>query len=144
MMEFNKYAGIGKSGEKIRVTIASGPVITEKGKVLVDKHGDDKFWKFPGGRQLDNNNFLENTKREVKEELGIEVTLKEEPCVMAFEREKNNIKEYVILIHYLAKRKGEIKIGRDIREFKWLDIKNLPEDCAPNIKPVLEYFKNKI
>ena len=86
----------------------------------------------------------EAEKQKVMKELGIEVTLKEEPCVMAFEREKNNIKEYVILIHYLAKRKGEIKIGRDIREFKWLDIKNLPEDCAPNIKTVLEYFKNKI
>ena len=143
-MEFNKYAGIGKSGEKIRVTIASGPVITEKGKVLVDKHGDDKFWKFPGGRQLDDNNFLENAKREVKEELGIDVTLEKKPCIMAFERDKDNIKEYVILIHYLAKRKGEIKMGRDVREYRWLNIKKLPEDCAPNIKPVLNYFNKRL
>lgn len=137
-MEFNKYEGIGKNGEKVKVTIASGPVIIEEGKVLVDKHGDDKFWKFPGGRQLDNLNFLDNAKEKVKEELGIGVELEGEPFLMAFNREE----EYVILIHYLAKRIGEIKLGKDVREFKWLDINNLPEDCAPNIKPVLEHFKD--
>ena len=29
----------------------------------------------------------------------------------------------VILVHYLAKRIGEVKPGKDIREWKWLDIK---------------------
>jgi len=67
------------------------------------------------------------------------VELKENPCVMAFTRDN----EYVILIHYLAKRKGEIKKGRDTREFKWIDVNNLPEDVAPNIEPVLRYFKVK-
>ena len=139
-MEFNKYEGIGKSGEKIKVTIASGPVIIEDGKVLVDKHGDDEFWKFPGGKQLDNLDFLSNAKMRVKEELGIEVKLEGEPFVMAFEREK----EYVILVHYLAKRIGEVKKGEDVREYTWLDINDLPDDCAPNIKPVLEYFKSRV
>ena len=110
----------------------------------IDLTLDDKFWKFPGGRQLDDNNFLENAKREVKEELGIDVTLEKKPCIMAFERDKDNIKEYVILIHYLAKRKGEIKMGRDVREYRWLNIKKLPEDCAPNIKPVLNYFNKRL
>jgi len=137
-MEFNKYEGIGKDGDKLKITIASGPVIIEDGKVLVDKHGNDEFWKFPGGRQMDNLDFLSNAKIRVKEELGIDVELKGEPFVMAFEREK----EYVILVHYLAKRIGEVKMGEGVREFKWLDINNLPEDCAPNIKPVLEHFKN--
>lgn len=137
-MEFNKYEGIGEDGGKVKVTIASGPVIIEDGKVLVDKHGDDEFWKFPGGRQEDNLDFLSNAKKRVKEELGIEVELEGEPYVMAFEREK----EYIILIHYLAKRIGEIKKGEDVREYTWLDINNLPDDCAPNIKPVVEHFKN--
>jgi len=143
-MEFNKYEGIGKDGEKVKVTIASGPVIIEDGKVLVDKHGDDKFWKFPGGRQFDNDNLLENAKRRVKEELGIDVELEENPCVLVFEREDDRIKEHVILFHYLAKRMSEIKNGKDVREYTWLDINNLPDDCAPNIEPVLDYFKDRL
>lgn len=137
-MEFNKYEGVGKDGEKVKVTIASGPVIIEDGKVLVDKHGDDKFWKFPGGRQMDNLDFLSNAKMRVKEELGIDVEIEGEPFVMSFKRDE----EFVILVHYLAKRIGEIKIGEGVREFKWLDINNLPDDCAPNIKPVVEHFKD--
>ena len=140
MVEFKHYKGIGKDSEEIELTIASGPVIVEDGNVLLDKHEDD-FWKFPGGKQLDDNNFLENAKREVKEELGIDVKLEGEPCVLTFERDHNGVKEYVILIHYLAKREGEIKKGRDVTEFKWIDVNNLPEDVAPNIKPVLGYFK---
>jgi len=139
MVEFKHYKGIGKNNEEIELTIASGPVIVEDGKVLLDKHGDD-FWKFPGGKQVDDNNFLENAKREVKEELGIDVELVGEPCVMGFDRNHNGIKEYILLFHYLAKRKGEIKKGRDVKEFKWLDVNSLPEDMAPNIKPVLKYF----
>jgi len=33
-----------------KLIIASGPVIIENGKVLLNKHGDDKFWKFLGGK----------------------------------------------------------------------------------------------
>lgn len=140
MIEFKHYSCIGKDGEETELTIASGPVIVEKGRVLLDKHGDDKFWKFPGGKQLDTSNFLENAMREVDEELGLEVKLIGKPCVMTFEREHNKKKEYVILVHYLAKRSGEIKAGRDVREYNWFDVDSLPKDCATNIKPVLKYF----
>ena len=57
--------------------IASGPVIIEKNKVLLNQHGEDSFWKFIGGRIEDadfedETNSLEITcKRKVKEEMGI-------------------------------------------------------------------------
>ncbi|EKD49370.1 MAG: hypothetical protein ACD_63C00168G0003 [uncultured bacterium] len=38
----------------------------------------------------------------------------------------------------------EIKYVKDIIEHKWLDITNLPKDCATNIKPVLKHFKKYI
>jgi ADP-ribose pyrophosphatase YjhB (NUDIX family) len=140
MVVLKHYEGIGKKGEKIKITIASGPVIIENNKVLLDKHGEDKFWKFPGGTQLDNSNFIDNAKREVKEELGIEIKLiDDEPCVMCFTRKHNDVKEYVVLNHYLAKRVGEVKPGRDVREYVWMDVNSL-RNCAPNIKPVVNYF----
>lgn len=33
-----------------KIIIASGPVIVEDGKVLLNKHGEDNFWKFCGGQ----------------------------------------------------------------------------------------------
>jgi len=141
MVEFKHYKGIGKDNEEIELTMASGPVIVEDGKVLLDKEGNDGLWKFPGGSFRDYEGIMETAKREAREELGIDVELSGEPCVFAFDRDHKGVKEYVLLIHYLAKRDGEIKKGKSIKEFKWIDVNNLPEHCAPNIEPVLRYFK---
>ena len=55
-----------------KIIIASGPVIVENGKVLLNKHGEDVFWKFCGGKVEDyNTNLADNARREVKEEMGI-------------------------------------------------------------------------
>ena len=142
MVEFNKYDAIGKSREEIIFTMASGPVIVKGKKVLLDKHGEDKFWNFPGGKQIDYLSPIENAITEVEAELGLEVKIIDpNPCVMVFERERNDKKEYVVLVHYLSKIvSGKPKTGRDVREYKWLDVRKLPEDVAPNIKPVLKWF----
>jgi 8-oxo-dGTP pyrophosphatase MutT (NUDIX family) len=121
-----------------KIIIASGPVIVENKKVLLNKHGDDNFWKFCGGRVEDfETDLMENAKREVKEEMGINIEItNSEPFVMYV---RKNDKD-VLLVHLLAKRIGEIKPGKDIREWNWFDIGNLPDDVGPNIKPVLKHF----
>ena len=58
MAEFKHYKAIDNKGKNLEVTIASGPVIIKDGRVLLDKH-DDPFWKFPGGKVIDNNSFQE-------------------------------------------------------------------------------------
>ena len=126
----------------IKIIIASGPVIVENGKVLLNKHGEDVFWKFCGGKVEDyNTNLSDNARREVKEEMGIDIeVLDAKPYIMHVAKGDTDI----ILVHFLSKRIGEIVPGADIREWNWFDIGDLPEDVAPNIKPVLEYFKNSL
>jgi hypothetical protein len=47
----------------------------------------------------------------------------------------------VILVHFLAKRIGDVQPGADIRECAWLDVRALPEnDLGPNILPTLKHF----
>ena len=125
-----------------KIIIASGPVIVENGKVLLNKHGEDVFWKFCGGKVEDyNTNLADNARREVKEEMGIDIELLDvRPYIMHVAKGDMDI----ILVHFLSKRIGEIVPCADIREWNWFDISDLPKDLAPNIKPVLEYFKNSL
>lgn len=129
--------------------VASGPVIIENNKVLLNKHGDDNFWKFLGGRveNFDFSNINESLeevcRREVKEEMGFDIEIIR-PLKPMMVPKPGNPETWVILIHYLAKRLDEIKLGADIKEAKWFNIDNLPSDCAPNIKPVIEEYKKSL
>lgn len=126
-----------------KIIIASGPVIVENNKVLLNKHGDDDFWKFCGGRvEEDEINLKNAAQREVKEEMGLEIeVLNNIPYFFYTEKEIDGVQTSVILAHFLAKRIGEITPGKDIKEWRWIDLNDLDrENLAPNIKPVLKYF----
>ena len=136
--------------DKGHFIIASGPVVIEDGKVLLNRHGEDKkakkYWKFIGGRVEDfdikRQNFsLEDAcLREVKEEMGINVKILApiKPMLIKHPDKKDT---FVILIHYLARRLGQIKASSEIDEWEWFDINHLPKDCAPNIEPVIDEYK---
>jgi ADP-ribose pyrophosphatase YjhB (NUDIX family) len=122
-----------------KTIIASGPVIIENKKVLLNKDHKDEFWKFPGGKieNIDNAGLIETAEREAKEELGIEIEiLNPNPFILYLNKDDKDI----ILVHFLAKRIGEIKPGDDTKEWTWLDVNNLPDDIGQNIKPTLKHF----
>ena len=126
-----------------KIIIASGPVIVEDGKVLLNQHGDTEFWKFCGGKVEDfETDLIENARREVKEEMGIDIEILDEtPFFLHTKKEMPNGKIDVILVHYLSKRIGEIKPGADIREWKWIPLEDLSkENLAPNILHTLRHF----
>lgn len=127
----------------LKIIIASGPVIVENNKVLLNKHGDTAFWKFCGGR-VENfeTDLIGHAKREVKEEMGIDLKILNKEPFITFTRKKTDQGTVdVILVHFLAKRIGEIKPGGDISEWGWLDVNNLPKDLGPNILPALKHFR---
>lgn len=126
-----------------QIIIASGPVIVENNKVLLNKDEKDDFWKFCGGRIEENDfNLKDTAKREVKEEMGIEVEiLDNDPYFFYAEKQKEEKIVSIILVHFLAKRIGEVTPGQKIKEWRWLDINNLDgENLAPNIRPTLKHF----
>lgn len=125
-----------------KIIIASGPVIVEENRALLNQHGDTSFWKFCGGRVEDyETDLIENARREVKEEMGIEIKiLNEKPFLMHTIKETSEGKIDIILVHYLAERIGEINPGSDIRQWGWLPIDDLPKNLAPNILSTLKHF----
>ena len=125
-----------------KIIIASGPVIVENNRVLLNKHGDTTFWKFCGGKVEDyETDLIDNARREVKEEMGIEIKiLDENPFITFTRKQKNGEIIDIILVHFLAERIGEINPGDDIDEWDWLDLNNLPKNLGPNILPALKHF----
>ena len=118
--------------------IASGPVIIENNKVLLNreyKPDGISLWMFPGGEVEDFDASLEDAcQREVKEEMGIEVEIiKPLKPIMLHAGEK-----IIILIHYLAKRVGDIQPGKETAEWAWHDLNNLPDNCAPNVYEIIK------
>ena len=150
-----KSINITKIGEIgiFQTMIASGPVIIQKHdgilKTLLVKHGDkpkeELKWKFCGGRLLKGWSLRDNAIREAKIEIGIKVKIIGElPTLELWQEipEVNTKKpELIILVHYLAKIEDEPKKGAGIFDMQWFDINNLPDDSAPNVKPIINAYQ---
>ena len=81
-------------------------------------------------------------KARAKEELGIDIEIDDpEPFLLHTSKETAEGNVDVILVHYNAKRVSEVTPGADIKEWKWVPLKDLEkEDLAPNIIPTLVHF----
>jgi 8-oxo-dGTP pyrophosphatase MutT (NUDIX family) len=126
-----------------KLIIASGPVIVEDNKVLLDQHGDTEFWKFCGGRIDDfSSDLITVAKNRAKEELGIDISIiNPKPFLIHTKKETSKENIDVILVHYLAKRIGKILPADFIKKWNWLPLKNINEEnLAPNIIPALKHF----
>ncbi|PIR76370.1 MAG: hypothetical protein COU32_02410 [Candidatus Magasanikbacteria bacterium CG10_big_fil_rev_8_21_14_0_10_42_10] len=128
--------------------IATGPVIIEDGKVLLNRErkmdGEESpYFMFPGGTVEDFSAPLEETAiREAKEELGINIEIIRPLRTLLVSRPGKNTS--AVLVHYLAKRIGEIVPGPQTIEWDWYDIEHLPENCAPNIYEIVSDIKNEV
>lgn len=130
--------------DKKQEIICSGPVIIEDNKILLVKEQKSYGitpWLLPGGKVEPNEiDPIQTCKREVKEELGIEIEIIKQLSTLEASSWHGLNKKY-ILYHYLAKRIGEIKPGNDIVEWGWFDINNLPTDCNSNVYEIIKELK---
>jgi len=130
---------------KGKYIIASGPVIIENGKLLVNKDDKDDFYKLPGGTIEQGVESLEEAcHRETKEENNglIEIIRPLHPMIL-WENPQTHEPMTIVLIHYLAKLKNkkELKPNPPVREVRWLDINEIKQgryDVAPNITYLID------
>jgi ADP-ribose pyrophosphatase YjhB (NUDIX family) len=125
--------------------VASGPVIIEQGKLMVNKDNKDDFYKLPGGTIEEGIEDLEEAcHRETMEENNAEIEIIRplHPMIL-WKNPQTTERMVVLLIHYLAKLKNkeQVKAVPPIKEVKWLDIEEIKQGkhfVAPNIKFLIE------
>jgi len=128
----------------MKFIVASGPVIIENGKLLVNKDDKDDFYKIPGGTVEQGDGLEDACMREVKEEINANIKIIKPLNPMVIYRNPQTKEEMtIVLIHYLAEllNKEEIKLIEPIKEVKWLDIQEIKEGkhfVAPNINFLIE------
>ncbi len=143
MIEIGNFPVLRIDGESSELTIAAGCVIVQDGKVLLIRDDKDDFWKFPGGTIRTDESWEQAAVRECYEESGLTVlNMDDLPFVLTFEKDKEGVRKMYILIHYFVQKYEGVMnpIRFDVEVCEWLDIDDLPEDCGPNVKPVVEHF----
>jgi 8-oxo-dGTP diphosphatase len=115
--------------------VAVGAIVTKAGKVLLVRRKREPsrgLWSLPGGAVKLGEGLREAVAREVKEECGIEVTVKEVVEVLdrIFADRNGRVRYHYVIIDFLASwRRGRLKAASDISEAAWVDpgaIRNFP------------------
>lgn len=112
---------------------------SKDGKYLILQRSEEKYpgvgakWDIPGGRIDPGTSLLENLKREVVEETGLEIT-GEPKLITAQDILKTD--KHVVRLTYLGFADGEVKLSDEHKEYKWLSLEDLK-----NLEPMDRYFK---
>jgi 8-oxo-dGTP pyrophosphatase MutT (NUDIX family) len=122
-------------------TVGARALVIQNDQILLIKHTYLPGWCTIGGGVDQGETGLQALKRELKEEVGIE--LQEEPSILGFYH-KNHKKwdDYIIL--YVCKKFIRTEAySREISESKWFPLNNLPFDITPSTqKRIEEYLGN--
>ena len=116
-----------------------------EGKFLLVKRNTEKYknvsgvWDIVGGRIEPGTTLIENLRREVKEETGLEII--SEPKLLAAQDIIPNEEKHIVRLSYVAETKGEPVLDTSENvDFKWLsmgEMKSLP-DLDKYVKEVLD------
>ncbi len=107
----------------MKTRLVSCSILQKKNKYLVCKRPSHKtfaeYWEFPGGKLEQNENFYDAIIRELYEELGIVVTIKDLNIIdnVTHSYKKNEV--IIMAVFLLKKWKGKIK-ARESQTIKWV------------------------
>lgn len=118
-------------------------VIKKNGKFLIARRSKEKslggFWEYPGGKVEEGETDEESLKRELYEEFGITVKVKNHLVNSFYKYEKINVNLKAYLVDHLS---GDF-ILRDHDAINWIDSKEFGKyEFAPADTPINNYIMN--
>jgi len=116
-----------------RPIVAVGAIVVEKGRVLMARRGTQPsygIWSIPGGAVHLGEELKTAARREIREELGIEVELTD--VIEILERvtrdSEGRIQYHYVVIDYLARRVGgEPTPSPEALEVRWISPEEFPQ-----------------
>ena len=100
-----------------------------EGKYLLVRRSSEKYpevgarWDIVGGRINSGTTLLDNLKREIKEEVGLNLT--EEPKLIAAQDILRIEGRHVVRLTYLGIIEGQPKLDEDHTEFNWFTMEEI-------------------
>ena len=95
---------------KNRIKVVGG-IIIDKNKILIAQRSNQKEhplkWEFPGGKIQENENPIEALKREIKEELSIDI--KKSKLLLDYEYEYQDIKKIHLYFYKIDEYTGKVR-----------------------------------
>ncbi|TSC54039.1 MAG: NUDIX hydrolase [Microgenomates group bacterium LiPW_16] len=127
--------------KKVQVIGVGGLILNKKGEILLTQRNEPSFpiwdgkWGFPGGHLEFGEEPKERLRKEIKEELGVEVEiLKDNPFVTSGILDLGGLIYHGILLCYPCQiTKGKLKItNQENRDFKWFNPREIDfQNCLP-------------
>ncbi|HJR45540.1 MAG TPA: NUDIX domain-containing protein [Actinomycetota bacterium] len=103
----------------------AGAAIVHEGRALVTQRAIEPHkgrWDVPGGFLSAGEDPIEGLRRELREELGIEVDVTADDCVSLVTHEYGPEGDFVLALGFLARlRSGDPKAADDVAAFLWIE-----------------------
>ena len=119
--------------------MVAAAIIHHNGRVLIAQRRKDSHmglkWEFPGGKIEPGEDVAACLKREIKEELDLEIEVEQELTVVEHQYEE---KKVILRCHWCRYLEGEAKT-RECRDFKWVNVDEMKSyDFAEADRPVVQ------
>lgn len=125
--------------------IVAAGIICNQGKILIAQRIRNKSlaykWEFPGGKQEENESLEDCLKRELQEEMHLDIDVKEHYMDSKYDYDFGTI----CLKSFLAQSKTQNITFLDSHEaYKWIDVSELDNfEFAPADHPIVNALKAK-
>lgn len=116
-------------------------------EVLVTRDSKDNLYEIPGGRLDENESFDENLKREIKEELGVDIDVNSINYLYSDQNihgRDGTLQAFIVfIININSKDSINIELSDEVTEYKWVNNNNYQDlsyfDCVQ--KALDKYFE---
>ena len=128
---------------KNRIKVVGG-IIIDKNKILIAQRSNQKEhplkWEFPGGKIQENENPIEALKREIKEELSIDI--KKSKFLLDYEYEYQDIKKIHLYFYKIDEYVGKVR-NIEHNQLLWIQRNHLEKlDFLDGDRMIIDHIQN--
>ena len=121
---------------------AAGFILNNNGQIYLMRRGQEPHkgkWMMPGGHMKVGETIEECVKREIKEEVGMEVSI--DKLFTVYSDPTQDTRNHVLVVFFIVKPIFQEDIETiETMDSKWFDFKDVPEELAYHHRKVFDQF----